>query len=471
MSELCAPSTARETADSAYVVYRCGREVKYEVEVALLGEGVMRLVVKDAEKNKVYGADVKREKVFQFVLSKTREKALAWYVDVVADRLAGGGGGGGPEVEVEHAVYPLGLSDVYYFLSDGGWRKIELQGASIFADAAEVEAPKWIVKNMPHAVYHLPPGDASLYKMDIIYETDELLRELRDVIYAYVSMVKKYLDVSATWTLLTYARHAFRYAEYLRIHKAGFGSGGSTAAKVVTMLSARGIKPLIDPSPASAVRLFHSVKGTVNVDEVRGELPEERVELLRLLVEGAFDVDNLTARVENGEVVLYSLYSNLVVVDTGLRYTSLSAERRAWTIRLTRDASRMTNLDAALEDAKKLAPRLYAWGLVFPIAARRYVEMHRHVQGLGALMALRDFLRASDPAIADSAYETVREQLEHAFATAVATDPIRRVLDAVQQLVEDAVQQIEQRAGQRIGPGVDVPPSAVPEPWMYDGGC
>jgi hypothetical protein len=197
---------------------------------------------------------------------------------------------------------------------------------------------------------------------------------------------------------------------------------------------------MIFPSVASLFRIFHFTMPTAVVDEMRGEVSQELVEALKLVAESAFDAMNVTARYEDRAVKIYRLYSNVIIVDTSLAMSNLSSERRSWTVRIERDPSRETNIHAALKDAKELSRRLYAWGLAWPLVAKQYIEQYAWHQGLGALNALRMWLEARGikSEIVETAYDVVKRQLSEAYEAAIITDPVRRIIVAVEEIVEEA---------------------------------
>jgi len=242
------------------------------------------------------------------------------------------------------------------------------------------------------------------------------------------------------WALLSHARHALPYAEMLIIRKGGFGSGGTTAAKVISLVSARPLKPAIMPSTASMIRIFHYVIPTFVLDEVRIEAGAEYISLLKLVAESAYDSNNVTFRVEDKKLTVYTLYGNLIAVDTSFELTTLSSERRAWQVRIERDPSRVTNIYYAEKDARELSKKLYAWGLTWPLIARSYIEQHAWQQGVGALLALKTWLEARGvkSEIVEIAYEVVKRQLSEVYESAIITDPVRRVMAAVEEVVEEA---------------------------------
>jgi hypothetical protein len=366
------------------------------------------------------------------------------------------------EAETEYVVHPLGLSDTYYYLArDGMWYKIYRDDSGVRVEPAAVSMKRIVrVANIDQIFRSFPPSGANV-DLDATLFVDELLTQVRDLISAYVETDKKYINIAAVWSVLTFTRHAFIFSEYLQITKSQFGAGGTTFAHVVASFSSRATANLIDPTPAVLFRLAHHYKPTVVIDEVREDaLNRERLEMNKLLVENAFDVRNVVPRLESvGDgrtIVAYRPYANLVIVDTSLKFSNLSAQRRAWRVAVRR-ADRVANFDSLARDAQNILDKLYSFGLVFPLIARRYVEMYRSEQGLGALKALRDYMAAinADTSIVDDVYNNVKQQLDDAYLASAVIDPAARIVAIVKSIVDDAL-------GEFVKSGV------VPVGWHVD---
>lgn len=438
-------SSIRHKSRNPLVVEYTKDGITYEifVEYDVGDEGGFVVEIRDSQGNVVQKRKYLRntEQVVKIIAEKLDAK-IANHVVATLNSILGVAEGEYKqyEAETEHMVHPVGqLSNVYYFFTAEGWRKVELtESGDVFFDAAEVSA-----KFAPHIVnflYHTPPSGAMDFS--VLYETDALLEELVNMLSAYISARREYIQLAAVWSLLTYARHAFKFAEYLRIHKSGYGSGGTTAAKVISYFSARPLRQLVATTAAAFMRLVHVTKPTAVVDEVRDEeLPQDMLNTIKLYIETAYDAEYLVARVVEGEVKDFSLYSNIIVVDTSFKFTTLSAERRAWTFRIERDASKRVDLDAALEDAKNTAPKLYAWGFAFSLKAQSYIRKYRNMQGLGALEALYEFMTMAnmDTSVVAAVRDLVAGQLNDAYESAVITDPVAKILSAVDEVVEEAV--------------------------------
>ncbi len=434
--------------DPLLVVHKCNDVERWVIEVDEIDNNLARVIITDKEKDKRVSRVVRRQHIFDLIVNKTGDLSLARYIDKVlyykerremAEELLNA-----PVIEakVDSVIWPRGLAEKYFFLTSAGWRKVyvDQESGQVMFDAAEVEAPKWAprVEDLLTALYHLPPGDK--LDIDVVYNTDQLLEEVAQYISTYVTMRREYVAVAAVWALLSHARHALPYAEMLIVRKSGFGSGGTTAANVISLISARPLRPAILPSAASVLRIFHYIIPTFVWDEIRVDAAGELIPLLRLIAETAFDARNVTFRVEETKIAVYRTYGNVIAVDTSLEMTSLSSERRAWQIRIERDPNRATNILYAERDARELSKKLYAWGLTWPLIARSYIEQHAWQQGIGALNALRLWLEARGirSEVVEAAYETVRRLLSEAYEAAIITDPVRRIIAAVEEVVAEA---------------------------------
>ncbi len=443
------------------VALRCDNIDRYVVEVDEIDPKTARVIITSAD-GKRESKVVQKPRVFDVILNKTNELGLAKYVNkvIMSKESDEGEEISEPPVRVDAAVWPLGVADAYYYLTREGWCKIFRSDDGIDIVQADVEIPKWAPKaeHVLNAVYHLPP---CLLDLEAIYSTDEILEQIAQYIRAYVTMREEYVAVAAVWILLTYVRHALPYAELLFVRKSGYGSGGTTAAEVALMASARPVMTLVAPTPAPLIRLFHFLIPTVLADEYRDEIRNEIAEMFKLVAESAYRRRNITVRLEENRPVVYRLYANVIVVDTAFKMTSLSSARRAWIIRVERDPHRETDLDAAEDDAFALSYKLYSWGLVWPLIAHDYIK-YAHHQGLGAIRALKVWLEARGikSRIVDMAYEVVSRQLTETYESAIITDPVRRIAAVIEDIVDEVKRSVQDT-------------NIVPQGWHLsnDGNC
>ena len=331
--------------------------------------------------------------------------------------------------------------ETYYHTADG-WRVFTQEGE--LREVYNIAVP---IRNVLKAVMHYNTPDVS---KDVVYEISRVAKELREVVEKHVVLSEKYYDVVVAWTMATYLRWASPYAELLLIRKAGFGAGGTTLLKTVSVLSARPLLPAVSTSTAAFYRIVDFMMPTIALDEIReDEIQREKLAELKLMAESAFDRLNRVYRVIEGDVEVFSPYANVVVVDTTDKFTTYSAERRAWTVAV-REAQpqRLLDVEELLSETVSLREKLYALGVVLPTLYYTQWRTLSREQGLGVLRFLE---RASgylsgDSEIFESALRTVSQQLEYAKQTAILTDPKRMLIEKLRQIMEDAKRELEMAA-------------------------
>ncbi len=333
------------------------------------------------------------------------------------------------------------IIEAYYHTADGSWRVFS--GGQV-REAYNVTAP---VKNINKLFLHYNTADID---PNVVYELSKIAEEVKEVLRHYVVLDEKYYDVATSWIVATYVRWAAPYAEPLIIRKLGFGSGGSTLLKVAKLLSARPIKLTVNMSPAAFYRVVDFTMPTVAIDEIReDELDKQKLSELKLLVESAFDAENVVLRVNEGEVEAFSTFANVAIVDTTDRFTTYSAERRAWTV-VVRPAQpqRLYNAKEILSATESLREKLYSLGIALPTLYYDQWEKLTAEQGLGVLRFLARASKAlsGDAYIFESALETVERQLEYARQTAILTDPKRMIAEALLKIIIDAKNELEAAA-------------------------
>jgi hypothetical protein len=331
--------------------------------------------------------------------------------------------------------------ETYYYTTDG-WRVFTQDG-----EVREVYNVAEPARSVLRAVMHYNTPDVS---KDVVYEISRVAKEVREVVEQYVVLSERYYDVVTAWTVATYLRWAAPYAELLIIRKPGFGAGGSTLLKTVSTLSARPLLPSVSTSSAAFYRVVDFLMPTIALDEIReDEIQREKLAELKLMAESAFDKWHRVYRVIEGEVEVFSTFSNVVVVDSTDRFTTYSAERRAWTA-VVREAQpqRLLDVEELLAETASLREKLYALGIALPTL---YYDQWRKLtreQGLGVLRLLARAAQAlsGDAAIFESALETVERQLQYARETAILSDPKRLLVEKMQQIIEDARRELEMAA-------------------------
>jgi hypothetical protein len=215
----------------------------------------------------------------------------------------------------------------------------------------------------------------------------------------------------------------------------------------VAALSARPLLPSVSTSSAAFYRIVDFLMPTVALDEIReDEIQREKLAELKLMAESAFDKWHRVYRVIEGEVEVFSTYANVVVVDTTDRFTTYSAERRAWTVAI-RDAQprALLDVDELLSETVALREKLYALGIALPTL---YYDQWRKLtreQGVGVLrfLARAAQVLGGDASIFETALQEVEKQLQYAKQTAILTDPKRMLIEKLHQIIEDAKRELE----------------------------
>ncbi|MFZ8809588.1 MAG: hypothetical protein ACO2PN_15970 [Pyrobaculum sp.] len=353
--------------------------------------------------------------------------------------------------------------ETYFHAADNQWRVFAKIGEDQYElrEAFNITAP---MSNIPRLFLHYNTADVDV---GVVHELHAAAAEVKEVLKQYVVLDEKYYDVVASWIVATYTRWAAPYSELLMIRKLGFGSGGSTLLKTVRLLSARPIRLVVNTTAAAFYRIVDFAMPTVAIDEIReDELEKEKLSELKLLAESAFDSENVVLRVIDGEVEAFSTYANVAIVDTTDKFTTYSAERRAWTVAIRQaHPPRYYDTDEILKSTESLRERLYALGIVLPT---RYLAQWKTLtkeQGLGVLKFFEKASRhlCGNAEIFESALNTVKLQLEYAKQTALLTDPKRLVAETIQKIIKEAKSELEMAAASS-GNAAEYIRMAVPDP-------
>jgi len=333
------------------------------------------------------------------------------------------------------------IIETYYHTEDNSWR--------VFSNGQVREVFNIIVpiKNITKMFIHYNPADVD---PNVAQELSNIAAEVKEVLRQYVVLEEKYYDIATAWIIATYARWAAPYSELLVIRKPGFGSGGSTLLKTVRLLSARPARLVVNTTPAAYYRIVDFAMPTITIDEIReDEHEKDKLSELKLLAESSFDVENVVLRVIEGEVTVFSTYANVAVVDTTDRFTTYSAERRAWTV-VVRESypMRVYDADEILSATKTLREKLYSLGIVLPTMYYDQWKKIAKEQGTGVLKFLARAAKAltGDASIFESALETVEAQLAYAKQTAALTDPKRLIAETLIKIINEAKRELEAAA-------------------------
>jgi len=345
-------------------------------------------------------------------------------------------------VRVETGEVVDRVVETFFHTAEGDWRVFTTDG--VLREVYNVTAP---IRNVAKLFYHY---NAPNVEKDSVSGLCAAAKEVREVLSQYVVLEEKYLDVAAAWITATYLRWAAQYSELLIIRKLGFGSGGSTLLKTAVLLSARPLQIVVNTSPAAFYRVVDFAMPTVGLDEIReDEIEKDRLAELKLLAESSFETHNVVLRVEEGEVEAFKTFANVAVVDTTDRFTTYSAERRAWTVAIRQaHPPRFFDAQEILDATVSLRERLYAIGIALPTV---YLPQWRTLvkeQGLGVLKFLERASRhlCGDAEIFESALRTVEQQLTYARETALLTDPKRLVAETLLRIIRDAKRELEMAA-------------------------
>ena len=345
-------------------------------------------------------------------------------------------------VRVETGEVVDRVVETFFHTAEGDWRVFTPDG--VLREVYNVTAP---IRNVAKLFYHY---NAPNVEKDSVTGLCAAAKEVREVLSQYVVLEEKYLDVAAAWITATYLRWAAQYSELLIIRKLGFGSGGSTLLKTAVLLSARPLQIVVNTSPAAFYRVVDFAMPTVGLDEIReDEIEKNRLAELKLLAESSFETHNVVLRVEEGEVEAFKTFANVAVVDTTDRFTTYSAERRAWTVAIRQaHPPRFFDAQEILDATVSLRERLYAIGIALPTV---YLPQWRTLvkeQGLGVLKFLERASRhlCGDAEIFESALRTVEQQLTYARETALLTDPKRLVAETLLRIIRDAKRELEMAA-------------------------
>jgi len=345
-------------------------------------------------------------------------------------------------VRVETGEVVDRVVETYYHTVEGDWRVFTPDGT--LREVYNIAAP---IRNVTKLFYHYNPPSV---EKDVASELCAVAKEVREVLSQYVVLEEKYLDVATAWIAATYLRWAAPYSELLIIRKLGFGSGGSTLLKTTTLMSARPLQIVVNTSPAAFYRVVDFAMPTIGLDEIReDEVQKDRLAELKLLAESSFDAHNVVLRVEEGEVEAFKTFANVAVVDTTDKFTTYSAERRAWTVAIRQaQPPRFFDAQEILDATVSLRERLYALGVVLPTVYLPQWRTLTKEQGLGVLKFLERASRylCGDAEIFESALKTVEQQLAYARETALLTDPKRLVAETLLRIIRDAKRELEMAA-------------------------
>jgi len=430
------------------VTIEVSRLTKHYILTITDGENTVNLAVKNIESAKVINALRKVgvssiHRVVSYLSAMTAGRAIeaprAIFMNV--DEVVYVPEGGGEAKKLGEVV------ETYFHTADNEWRVFAKNidtGQYELREAFNITAS---MKNISKLFLHYNTANVDA---DVVNELYSVAVEVKEVLKQYVVLDEKYYDIATAWIIATYTRWAAPYSELLIIRKLGFGSGGSTLLKTVRLLSARPLKIVVNTSPAAFYRVVDFAMPTIALDEIReDEADRNRLAELKLLAESAFDAENVVLRVDQGEVEAFRTYANVAVVDTTDKFTTYSAERRAWTVVIKNaHPPRLYDAEEILKSTEGLREKLYALGIALPTMYLTQWRTLAKEQGLGVLKFLDKAARhlCGSSEIFENALRTVAAQLDYAKQTALLTDSKRLVAEALQKILEDAKRELEMAA-------------------------
>jgi hypothetical protein len=284
-------------------------------------------------------------------------------------------------------------------------------------------------------------------------------------------------------TVFVVASHFFPIADYhpaLVLGKPGFGTGGTTAAKVLATLMPRPAF-FVDPSWAYLFRAAHALRPTFVIDEVILELSEETLKIIKVYLIARYDKDMMVPRADEGGARLgaYRVYSNAIVIDPQGLVSNLATARRSPRITLYPDPNRreIVSIEGELRrpEVRRLAARLYALFLRYAAELKDEYErvvkvFHCHGAVLQAFGLLLLVARRMGQEYLDAVAAKIREWTDEVGVMHAVGDPTKQVLAKV---LED-IEHLEEYVRARLSPETGwLTPESVggaepPKPWRID---
>jgi hypothetical protein len=284
-------------------------------------------------------------------------------------------------------------------------------------------------------------------------------------------------------TVFVVASHFFPISKYhpaLVLGKPGFGTGGTTAAKVLATLMPRPAF-FVDPSWAALFRAAHIFRPTFVIDEVILDLGDEAIQHIKLYLIARYDRDMAVPRADEGGTRLgtYSVYSNSIVIDPQGLVANLAVVRRSPRITLYPDPSRREIVsieeDLRRPEVRRLVARLYALFLRYATELRAEYEKASKIfpchgsvlQSFGLLLLVakrmgREYL--------DAVATKIREWAEEVGTMQSVGDPSKQVLAKVLEDIEHLEEYVRARLSPETGwlTPESVSGAEPPKPWRID---
>jgi hypothetical protein len=279
------------------------------------------------------------------------------------------------------------------------------------------------------------------------------------------------------------ASHFFPIANYhpaLVLGKPGFGTGGTTAAKVLATLMPRPTFS-VAPSWASLFRVAHIFRPTFVIDEVILELDEETLKKIKLYIIAKYDKDMAVPRADEGGARLstYGVYSNAIVIDPQGLVSNLATARRSPRITLYPDPNRreIVSIEEELRrpEVRRLAARLYALFLRYATELKAEYERVAKIftyhgavlQAFGLLLLVA---RRMGQEYLDAVAAKIREWTDEVGVMHAVGDPTKLVLAKVLEDIESLEEYVRARLSPETGwlTPESVSGTELPKSWRID---
>ncbi len=369
----------------------------------------------------------------------------------------------------------------YVYVKDGRLQLADISAPVKDEDAKIVYRPAVTGPlNVTGAHVHLPDFIDVLEAYRETPTFPDVAREVETHIRSRVTASDTDIKFAAVFVVTSHFFPVAKYHPALVLGKPGFGTGGTTAAKVLATLMPRPAFR-IDPSWASLFRAAHVFRPTFVIDEVILELSEEALQKIRLYLVARYDRDMTVSRADEGGARLgtYSVYSNAIVIDPQGLVANLATVRRSPRITLYPDPNRreIVSIEEELRrpEVRRLAARLYA--LFLRYAAELKAEYERvaeifpcHGAVLQAFALLLLVARRMGQEYLDAVAAKIREWTDEVGVMHAVGDPTKQVLAKV---LED-IEHLEEYVRARLSPETGwLTPESVggaepPKPWRVD---
>jgi len=307
----------------------------------------------------------------------------------------------------------------------------------------------------------------------------DVAREVEAHIRSRMTASDTDIKFAAVFVAASYFFPIARYHPALVLGKPGFGTGGTTAAKVLASLMPRPAFR-VDPTWASLFRIAHVFRPTSVIDEIILELGEEALQKIRLYLIARYDRDIAVSRADEGgaRIASFKVFSNAVVVDPQGLVANLATVRRSPRITLYPDPSRREIVSVEDEvrrpEVRRLTARLYA--LFLRHAADLKAEYDRAAEIFpchGAVLqafALLLVARRMGKEYLDAVAAKIREWIDEMGVMHTIGDPTKQVLAKVLEDIEHLEEYVRARSSPETG--WLAPESAgggdPPRPWRID---